>query len=76
MYYCTCTLEPFYCGLHWYPSNCPDFRGVPISGVVLHRIATIGTKASAHILRGVLYFKGVCIEWFHYVYNVCSLPVF
>ncbi len=51
------TGEPLYCGHHWDPSNCPDFRGVLNSGVVLYRIATIGTKASVHI-KGVSALRG------------------
>ena len=44
------TVEPLYCGHHWDPSNCSDFRDVLNSGVVLYRI---GTKSTVHI-RGVL----------------------
>ncbi len=43
-------VEPrLYCGHHWDPSNCLDFRGVLNSGVVLYKIATIGTQESVHI---------------------------
>ncbi len=42
-------VEPLYYGYHWDSCNCPDCRGVLNSGVVLYRIATIGTKPSVHI---------------------------
>ena len=50
-----------YCGHHWDPCNCPDFMGVLNSGVVLYRIATIGTN---EIVRGVR------IEEFHCITDV------
>ena len=44
-----CTAEPHYCGHHWDPCNCPDFKGVLNSGVVFYRIIAIRTKESVHI---------------------------
>ncbi len=45
---------------HWDPSNCPDFRGVLNSGVVLYRITCITIKQESF-----QHLKCVCIEGFH-----------
>ncbi len=56
------TVEPLFCGHHWDPFNCPDFR---ISGVSLirGRIAATGSQSSVHI-SGVSASRGSTIVEF------------
>ncbi len=48
------TLEPLYCGHHWDPSNCPDFRGVLNSEVFFVQNCHNCDKSKCPYLRGVL----------------------
>ena len=53
---------------HWDPSNCPDLRGVLISGVVLGLI-------QVSIIERCPYFRGGCIEGFHCIFMCIGIDL-
>ena len=57
------TVEPLYSGHPWDKYNCPEYRGVLISGVNLYYKSQFGTFVS--VLEGCPHFRVSSIEGFH-----------